>query len=62
MNAIERRESMKTKKCPKCKKTYLEHPAISRVDNKTKICPECGTREAIEAFEKHTKNSKVAKK
>lgn len=24
--------------------------ALSRVDNKTKICPECGTKEAFEAF------------
>ena len=37
-----------TKICPKCGKTYRGHPAISRVDNETAICPECGTREALE--------------
>lgn len=35
------------KKCPKCKKHYNEPPAISRVDNKTKICPMCGIAEAM---------------
>lgn len=36
--------------CPKCGKTYKEHPAISRVDNQTAICPRCGTREALEGL------------
>ena len=35
--------------CPKCGKEYQEHPAISRTDNKTEICPDCGTLEALEA-------------
>lgn len=35
------------KKCPKCKKNYDEHPAISRVDNKTEICSMCGIAEAM---------------
>ena len=39
-----------TKICPKCGKTYRGHPAISRVDNETPICPECGTREALEGL------------
>jgi hypothetical protein len=26
------------------------HPALSRVDNKTHICSECGTDEAMQAF------------
>ena len=43
--------------CPKCKKKYTDHPAISRKDNKTEICPECGTAEALEAYEKSTKKS-----
>lgn len=38
------------KTCPKCHKRYSERPALSRIDNKTEICPECGTREAIEAY------------
>ena len=35
------------KLCPKCKKDYDEHPAISRVDNKTEICSVCGIAEAM---------------
>ena len=34
--------------CPKCGRTYQDYPALSRVDNKTEICPECGVREALE--------------
>lgn len=33
--------------CPKCGKTYKEAPALSRVDNETLICSDCGTREAL---------------
>lgn len=33
--------------CPKCGLTYHDHPAISREDNNTLICPDCGTREAL---------------
>ena len=36
--------------CPKCGKTYRGHPAISRVDNETPICPLCGTKEALESI------------
>lgn len=36
--------------CPKCGKSYTAHPAISRVDNQTAICPLCGTREALESM------------
>lgn len=36
------------KTCPKCGKNYKAPSAISRVDNKTPICPTCGTREALE--------------
>lgn len=35
--------------CPKCGKGYSGYLAISRGDNKTPICPECGTREALNA-------------
>ena len=34
--------------CPKCGKEYNDYPAISRRDNKTLICPECGVIEALE--------------
>lgn len=39
--------------CPKCDGDFYDIPAISREDNKTKICPECGMKEAIEAFTKY---------
>jgi len=36
--------------CPKCGQTYAGHPATSRVDGTTHICPDCGTREALESL------------
>ena len=36
--------------CPLCGKTYHGVPALSRMDNKTLICPDCGTREALESI------------
>ena len=36
--------------CPVCGKVYNEGPAISRKDNRTLICPDCGTREALEGL------------
>lgn len=35
------------KVCPICGREYKGHPAISRKDNATPICPLCGTREAL---------------
>jgi transposase-like protein len=45
--------------CPACKKNYL-HPnlvmnSLSRRDNQTYICPQCGDREAMEDYEKSLK-------
>lgn len=37
-------------RCPKCKKEFTEYPALSRADNETEICPECGVREALETY------------
>lgn len=34
--------------CPKCNQEYSEIPSLSRMDNKTHICPDCGTRESLE--------------
>lgn len=48
------RKVFEIQRCPKCKKEFTEHPAISRDDNETEICPKCGTREAVEAFLKAT--------
>lgn len=36
--------------CPKCGKEYTGVPALSRKDNTTLICPDCGTREALESI------------
>jgi uncharacterized Zn-finger protein len=36
--------------CPICGRTYGEVPALSRTDNKTLICPDCGTRQALESI------------
>lgn len=36
--------------CPRCGGTYCGRPALSREDNETAICPDCGTREALESI------------
>ena len=39
-----------TRTVPICGREYSEHPALSRVDGVTLICPDCGTREALESI------------
>ena len=39
-----------TRICPKCGRAYREPPALSRVDNETAICPDCGTKEALDSL------------
>ena len=36
--------------CPLCGQTYTYAPALSRTDNETQICPDCGTRQALESI------------
>lgn len=36
--------------CPICGNGYNGHPALSRIDNQTFICPECGQRQALESI------------
>ena len=36
--------------CPRCGKEYRGRAALSRTDNVTLICPDCGTREALESI------------
>lgn len=43
------------KECPVCKKIYVGASALSRVDNKTLICPDCGYREALDIYRKAVK-------
>ncbi len=42
--------TVRTAVCPRCGKLYCGAPALSRVDNETLICPDCGTREALESI------------
>lgn len=44
-----------TPKCPKCRKNYVGYPALSREDNETEICPECGVKEAILCYLRNRK-------
>ena len=38
---------MKARICPICGRAYTEPPALSRKDNATDICPDCGMMEAL---------------
>ena len=44
------KDSRKQRICPICGKTYRDAPSLSRSDNKTLICPDCGTREALSSI------------
>lgn len=41
---------IRTAVCPLCGRTYHGAPALSREDNKTLICPDCGTRQALQSI------------
>ena len=41
---------MKNKKCPLCGKEIKGYPALSRKDNKTEICSDCGVMEGLNAI------------
>lgn len=41
---------MEMRKCPICGHEYTDVPALSRIDNTTLICPECGQRQALESI------------
>ncbi len=38
------------KVCPKCGRKFERLLALSRTDNKTMICDECGTQEALDSL------------
>lgn len=40
-------DELKERICPFCSKVYIRPAALSRKDNKTLICPDCGVREAL---------------
>lgn len=41
---------IKIRTCPICGQEYTGHPAISRTDNESPICSDCGTRQALESL------------
>lgn len=45
-----RKQLKGSKFCPRCGRRYNDYPAISRYDNKTEICPDCGVEEAMINF------------
>lgn len=36
--------------CPRCGQAYRGRPALSRKDNKTPVCADCGIRDALESI------------
>lgn len=48
---MKKTDTIRIKICPRCGKAYHEPPALSRKDNKTLVCPDCGTREALESID-----------
>lgn len=36
--------------CPICGNEYIGRSALSRTDNETVICPDCGTRQALQSI------------
>lgn len=44
--------------CPRCGKTTVDYPALSRTDNKTNICSQCGTDEAMENWARYIQSQK----
>lgn len=47
---MKKQEEIRTAVCPICGQTYHGRPAISRLDNETEICQDCGTRQALESI------------
>lgn len=43
-------EMQKIRICPLCGCSYTGHPALSRTDSETLICPDCGTRQALDSI------------
>lgn len=52
-----RLSSFKYRICPRCGREIKGYPALSREDNKTEICSECGQEEALEAFTNNIKEN-----
>lgn len=55
-------EYYKRHQCQRCGQIYHAQPALSRSDNHTYICPDCGTREALESMGiEQTEQEKILK-
>ena len=50
---------MSNKKCPLCHQKITGYPALSRKDNKTQICSNCGMMEAINIAKENMKTTKL---
>lgn len=48
-------------RCPICGQEYTGAPALSREDNQTLICPDCGTRQALAAIGVTDKEAVIAR-
>ena len=49
----------KENKCPRCDSAMITFPALSRRDNKTDICSDCGTAEAMEDYTQQPYDGKI---
>lgn len=52
-------ELFQVRACPRCNAWYDAEPAISRADNKTEICPDCGQAEAMAAYDRHKRGAEA---
>ena len=43
-------KELKVRVCPICGQEYTGRPAISRTDCEIPICPDCGTRQALDSL------------
>ena len=41
---------LSNRECPRCGITFTGYPALSRRDNHTNICPDCGADEAFNDY------------
>ena len=51
--ALSELENIPEKECPFCHEPIYGYPAISRADNKTEICSNCGLMEALSDMFEH---------
>ena len=44
-------KEIRIRRCPLCRREYNEPPAISRTVSKEQICSDCGTKQALTAYQ-----------